>query len=564
MPSYHVDVSGPEHVTASLADLLADATLGLALVAGPADARYSALRWPAREADRPWLAPGDLRIVVAGGADDLAGPAPTTELERALRPPPAVLLYALTPTERKLPPSLAGRPRLAGRLLPAGTALVTSPPAVAPELVARAALRALVRATTGAGLALGAPQAHLLAGLEAAKPERDLLERLHDLTGTDLVFLSAWGDVVARAGAGNWRPRAGAAGAPPVAAWGEGEVRLGGRPALLLHVMQAGRRRGTLLAFDAPGWARPWLEFTRTLLAAAAAMAAAETRAETAGAGALLSAWLAGPAGAERLAPLLARAGFGGGAPYRVGVAEVPRGGAGAQAHARPGADAAAERVREAVEEYFRQRGLSALTGAASDAASGAVTWLAAAPGQGAEADTVGTDLLAATRAALGAPAAAGAGSGAPGRSGVETRGAAPGQATVRIGLSRTHTALGAAARAEREARLALAGAPAGGVATFDELDPVAWLVERPAADLALARERVIGPLLAADRHGKLMVTLAAYLAGPTDPAALAARLGVHVNTLRNRLRRIEELVGAPLANPETIARLWLVTRPPP
>lgn len=550
MRRYNTRVTLPAVVTAGLADLLSDEALELSLVAGPADARYAAVRWPGRPGDRPWLAAGDLRIVVVDEAS--AGP----DLERALRPPPAVLVCALTPTVRTLPP------RLAARGLPPGSALVTAPPAVRPELVEVAALRGLVAATAGAGAALAAPQSHLLAGLEGPKPERDLLERLHDLTGADLVLLSPWGEVVARAGAGAWRPGAdapGTPGTPPVTSWGEGEVRLGGRTALLLRLELAGRPRGVLLAFEVAPTARPWLELTRTLLVAAAEVRAARARAEAAGGSALLTALLAAPGSATRLAPALRRAGFEPGAPYRVGVLEVSHGPG--QHGAVPGRawPAPTGPVREALEELFGQRGLPVLTDVAvGGAAAGTITWLAgaagAAPGGGPT--ELGAAVVAAARAALGS-----AGNDDPSARRAD---AAPGP-TLRLGLSRVQAEPGAAALAERQARLALAGAPPGeAVALFDELDPVAWFVERPEADLALARERVLGPLLAADHHGKLLATLTAYLEGPADPAALAARLGVHANTLRNRLKRIEELVGSPLARPETLARLWLVTRAVP
>jgi purine catabolism regulator len=43
---------------------------------------------------------------------------------------------------------------------------------------------------------------------------------------------------------------------------------------------------------------------------------------------------------------------------------------------------------------------------------------------------------------------------------------------------------------------------------------------------------------------------------GQWDPAA--ARLGVHRHTLRNRIRRAEELLGRSLDSPGLRAELWL------
>ncbi len=501
---------GDSTTGASLAALLTNEALGLKLVSGPREQRFVGVRWADREVDRSWLAPGDLRIRVADGAITRSLPDPL------LRNAPAVIVYALTPSHRGLPEQLAAR------AVDSGVALVTVSPSVAPERVEEAALRELIRASAPAGPALTAPQAYLLAGLTGPKPERDLLERLNRLTGTDLVLLGPSGEVVARAGAGGWRPQQEATGAAPVTQWREGGVHLGGRAARLYRVESGGRLRGVLLAFEAPDAVTPWLELTRSLLIAAAGVRAAAARADAAASGALLAAWLAVPEAAGRFAARLSGAGFDDGSPYRVGVAEV-------------GA-VQAERVREAGEEYFHQRGVPALAAAEGPL----VTWVFAvprhdAPGPGADAEA----LQRALTTALG-----GAGAGA------------------RLGVSQPQDTLTHVATAHRQARLALGSAPAGGgVVAFDDLDPIAWLLQQPHADLALLQRRMLGPLLAADRNGKLVATLTAYLEAPGDLTALATRLGVHVNTLRYRLKRIEELVGTPLSAPETLARLWLATR---
>lgn len=93
------------------------------------------------------------------------------------------------------------------------------------------------------------------------------------------------------------------------------------------------------------------------------------------------------------------------------------------------------------------------------------------------------------------------------------------------------------------------------------EPDVVAELLGRqPPEQLRALRETVLGGLTAGDPHGKLRATLEAYLRG-RDLAGLAEELGVHVNTLRYRLKRVEELLGASLTDPETLAKLWLATR---
>jgi DNA-binding PucR family transcriptional regulator len=62
------------------------------------------------------------------------------------------------------------------------------------------------------------------------------------------------------------------------------------------------------------------------------------------------------------------------------------------------------------------------------------------------------------------------------------------------------------------------------------------------------------GPLAALaeiDRDGSRLATLRAYLDAHGDAAAAARRLDVHVNTLRYRLRRVVELTGLDLTDPD-------------
>lgn len=75
--------------------------------------------------------------------------------------------------------------------------------------------------------------------------------------------------------------------------------------------------------------------------------------------------------------------------------------------------------------------------------------------------------------------------------------------------------------------------------------------------DLAAARgERPVGPvarLLAYDESNDsdLAETLKVWLDTPGDVRAAAAALFIHPNTLRYRLRRLEEVSGLDLADPE-------------
>lgn len=86
-----------------------------------------------------------------------------------------------------------------------------------------------------------------------------------------------------------------------------------------------------------------------------------------------------------------------------------------------------------------------------------------------------------------------------------------------------------------------------------------------------LIRERAelcegkVQTLVEADRGGVLVPTLAAYLDCFGDVRAAAQRLGVHPNTFRYRLRRLQEQVGLELADPaeRIVAALQLRALPP-
>lgn len=68
-------------------------------------------------------------------------------------------------------------------------------------------------------------------------------------------------------------------------------------------------------------------------------------------------------------------------------------------------------------------------------------------------------------------------------------------------------------------------------------------------------------PLLRAEGGSNLYLSLATWLAhnGSNDPAASA--LGIHRHTLRNRLARIEKILGVDLNSPTDRAELWLSLR---
>lgn len=126
----------------------------------------------------------------------------------------------------------------------------------------------------------------------------------------------------------------------------------------------------------------------------------------------------------------------------------------------------------------------------------------------------------------------------------------------VRMGYSAVHRSLEMVGAAYREALIALKAARPGEAIGFEGLDPVAWvLLQQSPEDLKALVERFL-PL-----SGRALRTLEVYLEHSGDLAATALALHIHPNTLRYRLQKIEERLGASLKSPETLARLHLALR---
>jgi hypothetical protein len=133
--------------------------------------------------------------------------------------------------------------------------------------------------------------------------------------------------------------------------------------------------------------------------------------------------------------------------------------------------------------------------------------------------------------------------------------------ATARVGVSQRFSSLEGAPQALRQARVAcLAAAPRSRDVVRYEQEPVAVLLAgAPEAGNAFAQS-VLGPVLAqpsVDRE-VLVGTLRAWFARSGSASAAAAQLFVHRNTVRYRLRRVEELTGRSLADPEAIGQIHL------
>jgi hypothetical protein len=129
-------------------------------------------------------------------------------------------------------------------------------------------------------------------------------------------------------------------------------------------------------------------------------------------------------------------------------------------------------------------------------------------------------------------------------------------------GVSALSGALHEAGSARRLA--GLRGGTAVSVVTSDEVASHELLLATvPASVLRSFRQRLLGPLLAYDnRHrAELLPTLREFLACSGSWNACAAKMYVHVNTVRYRIRRIEELTGRDLSSLDDQVDFFLALR---
>ncbi|MCH0560643.1 CdaR family transcriptional regulator [Streptomyces sp. MUM 16J] len=130
---------------------------------------------------------------------------------------------------------------------------------------------------------------------------------------------------------------------------------------------------------------------------------------------------------------------------------------------------------------------------------------------------------------------------------------------TARMGVSPAYRALRDTPRALRLARLALARTPgeAPGVVRFDD-GPVALLVAAAVDEATRIARTVFARLLElpGEERSRLLETLDQWYAAGGSAAGAARELYCHRNTVRYRLRRLEELTGRSLQDPRAIADL--------
>lgn len=131
--------------------------------------------------------------------------------------------------------------------------------------------------------------------------------------------------------------------------------------------------------------------------------------------------------------------------------------------------------------------------------------------------------------------------------------------ARARTGVSPVYRAFGDTPRALRLARAAVAGLPPGRaeVRSFDPSPLAALMVCEPDEGRRLV-EQVLGAVLGlpAEDRTMLLDTLDAYLDHAGSAERAAEVLYCHANTVRYRLRRVQELTGRSLADPHGIAEL--------
>ncbi|MDT0307520.1 helix-turn-helix domain-containing protein [Streptomyces sp. DSM 44917] len=134
----------------------------------------------------------------------------------------------------------------------------------------------------------------------------------------------------------------------------------------------------------------------------------------------------------------------------------------------------------------------------------------------------------------------------------------------TRLGVSPRYDALSDTPRALRLARLALAGLPAGkpGLAQFSD-SPVAMLAAAAPEEARRLAGAVLEGVLGLPRRerDRLLETLEVWYAAGGSADEVGRRLFCHPNTVRYRLRAVEELTGRSLKDPGAVTDLGVALR---
>jgi len=129
----------------------------------------------------------------------------------------------------------------------------------------------------------------------------------------------------------------------------------------------------------------------------------------------------------------------------------------------------------------------------------------------------------------------------------------------ARAGVSATYHSLDETPRALHYARLVLGSLPAGApaVAQFEETPLRVLAAAAPDAARALVRA-VLGPVLDLPAHDRssLLTTLQAWFDAAGSAVEAGKRIYCHPNTVRYRLRRLQDHTGRSLDDPRAVAEL--------
>jgi PucR C-terminal helix-turn-helix domain/GGDEF-like domain len=129
------------------------------------------------------------------------------------------------------------------------------------------------------------------------------------------------------------------------------------------------------------------------------------------------------------------------------------------------------------------------------------------------------------------------------------------------VGLSEQYLKLDQTPNALRQARLAyLAAAPSPHSLVRYEDVPIAVLLATAPDAAASVANRILGPVLALPESecDNILSTLRVWFAEDGATSVAAEKMHVHRNTVRYRLRRLEELTGRSLGQPTGLAELYL------
>jgi DNA-binding PucR family transcriptional regulator len=113
-------------------------------------------------------------------------------------------------------------------------------------------------------------------------------------------------------------------------------------------------------------------------------------------------------------------------------------------------------------------------------------------------------------------------------------------------------------------ARLAAAQPGSASIVANDEVTTHRLLLAGvPAQTRQIFHDRLLGPLLAYDieRKAELVPTLRAFLDASGSWEKCATQLHIHVNTLRHRLKRVEQITGRDVNRFDDRVDLYLALR---